>query len=189
MSCRAGGYPPLELIVDRSKNVLRGGPGRDFLSGEDGDDVLYGEEGDDEMLWGGGARTSSTAGMATFISMALMVGIGIGSIAVKAGTDTSPTRPTTRIGQLRGELERGPTCHVHILGRDRHPWVRPISVLVLERAPRSPRAKKDRAPARDTWPGRRSYVMAARGGSRLGVLRHTQLAIGDPTGCCADVGE
>ncbi len=37
-----------------SKDVLRGGPGKDYLTDyDDGDDVIYGGDGDDQMLVGG----------------------------------------------------------------------------------------------------------------------------------------
>jgi len=66
---------------DGSKDVLHGGAGRDSLLGMRGDDVLYGGDGDDNDTpayrfgeAGGGctagrARTFSTAGMATILSM------------------------------------------------------------------------------------------------------------------------
>src|SRR5215204_995929 len=43
-----------ETKDESSKDVLHGGPGKDYLTDFDGgDDVLYGGDGDDPMLWGG----------------------------------------------------------------------------------------------------------------------------------------
>jgi Ca2+-binding RTX toxin-like protein len=59
-----GGAGPIgsDPFYDRSKNVLHGGPGRDFLAGAEGDDVIYGGEGDDKMLWGGGGEDALYGG-------------------------------------------------------------------------------------------------------------------------------
>jgi len=93
---QGGGWPDVSFYSDRSKNTLYGGPGRDFLAGADeGGDVIYGGAGDDKMLWGGGARMSSTAGMATIIETGpIPAGSETRSIAVKERTNTLLTRTT-----------------------------------------------------------------------------------------------